>query len=232
MTGLLGKKVGMTQIFDENGDKISVTVLEAGPCTVQAVKVSDKDGYNAVKLGFSDTKEKNLKKPQREEAKKLKVKPKRYVREIRCTETPDIKVGEEVTISIFQKGDYLDITGTSKGKGFQGGVKRHGWAGGRASHGSMFHRAPGSMGASSYPSRVVKGHALPGHMGSSKTTVQNVKVVDVDAETNTVIVEGAVPGPSGGYLILKYAKKKPIAKREVKEEAAEEAQEGENKSEE
>ena len=231
--GLLGKKIGMTQIFDENGNKIPVTVLEAGPCIVQGVKVSEKeDGYDAVQLGFEDVKEKRLKKPQREQVKALKLTPKRFVREIRCDEQPDVKVGDEVTNTIFQKGDYLDVTGTSKGKGFQGGVKRHGWAGGKASHGSMHHRAPGSMGASSYPSRVVKGHALPGHMGHATTTVQNLQVIDIDEENNTVIVKGAIPGPNGSYLVIKYAKKKPLAAR-VEKKQEEEAESGsEEKSEE
>ncbi|MGB2630675.1 MAG: 50S ribosomal protein L3 [Candidatus Omnitrophota bacterium] len=230
--GLLGKKIGMTQIFDENGGKVHVTVLEAGPCTVQEVKVSERDGYNAVQLGFEDTKEKRLKKPQREQLKARKLKPKRFVREIRCDEQPDVKVGDEVTNSVFQKGDYLDITGTSKGKGFQGGVKRHGWAGGKASHGSMFHRAPGSMGASSYPSRVVKGHNLPGHMGHEKTTVQNLQAIDIDEANNTVIVKGAVPGPNGSYLVIKYAKKKPLAPRAEKKQEEETESGPEEKSEE
>jgi large subunit ribosomal protein L3 len=218
ITGILAKKLGMTQVFSADGDTISVTVLEAGPCTVQAIKTVEKDGYNAVQLGFSDVREKRVKKPQRDYLKAQKLKPKRFVREIRCAEAPENNIGDEISVAAFQKGDYLDITGISKGKGFQGGVKRHGWAGGRASHGSMFHRAPGSIGASSYPSRVVKGHALPGHMGNQKTTVQNLEVIDVDEENNTITVKGAVPGANGTYLIIRQAKKKPIAPREVKEE--------------
>jgi large subunit ribosomal protein L3 len=220
--GILGKKIGMTQIFGEGGKKFPVTVLEAGPCTVQQVKAGEKEGYVAVQLGFSDVKEKNVKKPQREYLKKKKLQMKRFVKEIKCDESADAKVGDEVTNVIFQEGDYVDITGVSKGKGFQGGVKRHGWSGGRASHGSMFHRAPGSMGASSYPSRVHKGHNLPGHMGHGKVTIQNLEVLEVDASNNTIVVKGAVPGPNGSYLVIKYATKKPLSPRKAQEEGAQE----------
>ena len=230
ITGILGKKIGMTQVFSEDGKRIPVTVLEVGPCLVQQVKTNKKDGYDAIQLGFGDVKEKSVKKPQREYLKKNKLKPKKFVGEIRCDEAPDIKVGDEVTTAIFQGGDYLDVTGISKGKGFQGGVKRHGWAGGKASHGSMFHRAPGSMGASSYPSRVHKGHNLPGHMGNEKKTTQNVEVVEVDAVNNALIVKGAIPGSNEGYVIIRYAKKKPLAPRKTQEESGEgEKEKGESK---
>lgn len=216
--GILGKKIGMTQVFEEDGGRVPVTVIEVGPCLVQAIKSPEKDGYNAVQLGYDDTKEKRVKKPQREYLKARNLKFKRFVREIRCDEAPEVKVGDEITNEIFQKGDFLDISGISKGKGFQGGVKRHGWAGGKATHGSMSHRAPGSIGASAYPSRVFKGHAMPGHMGSNRVTVQNVEVVDVDTEKNTVAVRGAIPGASGTYLIIRYAKKKPVAPRQKGDE--------------
>ena len=226
--GILGKKIGMTQVFKEDGDRVSVTVIEAGPCTVQAVKTVDKDGYSALQLGFDETKEMRLNKPQRESLKAKNLKPKKFVREIRTQEEVDVKVGDEVTNSIFQAGDYLDVTGTSKGKGFQGGMKRHGWKGGKETHGSMSHRAPGSIGQSSYPSRVFKGLGMAGHMGSERVTIQNLEVIDVDKENNTILVEGGVPGVNGTYLILRYANKKPIAERvqeEVpEEETAEEAQ--------
>lgn len=226
--GILGKKIGMTQVFKEDGDRVSVTVIEAGPCTVQAVKTVDKDGYSALQLGFDETKEMRLNKPQRESLKAKNLKPKKFVREIRTQEEVDVKVGDEVTSSIFQAGDYLDVTGTSKGKGFQGGMKRHGWKGGKETHGSMSHRAPGSIGQSSYPSRVFKGLGMAGHMGSERVTIQNLEVIDVDKENNTILVEGGVPGVNGTYLILRYANKKPIAERvqeEVpEEETAEEAQ--------
>ncbi|MFH1304990.1 MAG: 50S ribosomal protein L3 [Candidatus Omnitrophota bacterium] len=211
--GILGKKIGMTQIFGEDGRRTPVTVVKAGPCSVQAVKTPKKDGYSAVRMGYEDVKEKRVKKPQREELKSRNLKPKRFVREIRCDETLEVKVGDEVTLGIFQKGDFLDITGISKGKGFQGGMKRHGWYGGQETHGSMSHRAPGSIGASSFPSRVFKGQTMPGQMGNVRTTIQNVQIVDTDAANNTIAVRGAIPGANGTYLIIRYAKKKPLAPR-------------------
>ena len=221
MAMLLGKKVGMTQIFSEDGVKIPVTVVEAGPCVVQAVKSLDKDGYNAVQIGFDDTKEARLKKPQREYIKAKKLKAKKFVREIRCAEAPEGKIGDEINVSIFQKGDFLDVTSRSKGKGFQGGMKRHGWSGGNATHGSMSHRAPGSIGASSYPSRVFKGQSMPGHMGDAITTMQNVEVVDVNMENNTIVLKGSVSGANGGYLVIRYALKKTLAARIEREEVSE-----------
>ena len=220
--GLLGKKIGMTQIFDENGDRVPVTIVEVGPCSVQAVKVAEKDGYGAVQLGYGDTKEKRIKKPQREELKSKKLKPKRFVRELRSLEPFEVKVGDEITNAIFQKGDLVDVTGISKGKGFQGGMKRWGWSGGKETHGSMSHRAPGSIGQSSYPSRVFKGLGMAGQMGNKQITIQNMKVVEVDTENNTIIVKGALPGANDTYLIVRYAKKKPIAPRKKVEEAQEE----------
>jgi large subunit ribosomal protein L3 len=212
--GILGKKIGMTRIFTEEGVCIPVTVLEAGPCTVQVVKVTEKDGYNAVQLGFCDAKEKRVKKPQRAFLKALGLKPKKFVREIRCEEVSDIKVGDEVTNLIFQKGDMVDVTGTSKGKGFQGGVRRHGWAGGSDTHGSMSHRAPGSIGQSSYPSRVFKGLRMAGHMGAERVTTQNLEVIEVDKEKDTLLIRGAVPGANGSYVVVRYARKKVLAPRE------------------
>ncbi|MFH1552726.1 MAG: 50S ribosomal protein L3 [Candidatus Omnitrophota bacterium] len=212
--GMLGKKIGMTQIFEEDGTKVPVTVLEAGPCMVQAIKVLEKDGYNAIQVGYDDTKEKRLKKPQREHIKANNLKPKKFVREIICAEIPEVKIGDEITNSIFQKGDFLDIAGLSKGKGFQGGVKRHGWSGGPETHGSMSHRAPGSIGQSSYPSRVFKGLGMAGQMGNTRITVQNIEVIDVNCDNNTVAVKGSVPGANGTYLVLRHAKKRPIAPRQ------------------
>ncbi|MFA6636594.1 MAG: 50S ribosomal protein L3 [Candidatus Omnitrophota bacterium] len=214
MPGILGKKIGMTRIFTEEGTCIPVTVIEAGPCSVQVVKVAEKDGYNAVQLGFCDAKEKRVKKPQRVFLKALGLKPKKFVREIRCEEVNDIKVGDEVTNLIFQKGDMVDITGTSKGKGFQGGTRRHGWAGGSETHGSMSHRAPGSIGQSSYPSRVFKGLGMAGHMGSEKVTTQNLEVIEVDKEKDTLLIRGAVPGANGSYVVVRYARKRVLAPRE------------------
>ncbi len=216
--GILGKKIGMSQIFSEGGRRTPVTLLETGPCLVMDIKVAKKHGYNSVQLGFGDASEKRVKKPQKVVFKAKGLKPRRFIREIRCAEPPDVKVGDEVTNSIFQKGDLLDVTGSSKGKGFQGGMKRCGWSGGPETHGSMSHRAPGSIGASSYPSRVFKGHPGPGHMGDERVTVQNLEVVVVDGRMNTVAVKGAVPGANGSYLIICFAKKKPVAPREVKEQ--------------
>lgn len=215
--GMLGKKLGMTQIFNEDGVRTCVTVIEVGPCTVQAVKTAEKEGYHAVQMGYSDIKEKSVKKPQKAYLKAKGLRTKRFVREIRVAADPEVKVGDEVTNSIFQTGDFLDVVGVSKGKGFQGGVKKYHWRGGHGSHGSMFHRAPGSIGASSFPSRVMKGHGMPSHMGNKKTTVQNLKVIDVNTGNNTVAVRGAVPGPNGMFLILKLAKKKAVAPRKVAE---------------
>lgn len=215
ITGILGKKIGMTQIFNSRGMRISVTLLQAGPCVVQNIRTSDKNGYTAIQLGYSDAKEKHVRKPQLGYLKSKNLSPKKFVREIRCQDIADVKIGDTVTNSIFQKGDYLDVVGTSKGKGYQGGVKRCGWLGGCETHGSMSHRAPGSIGASSFPSKVDRGHGFPGHMGSERVTVQNLKVVDVDTERNTIAVNGAVPGANDSFVLIRFAKKKKIAQRGV-----------------
>lgn len=226
ITGILGKKIGMTQIFDEKGTWLPVTVLEAGPCVVQDVKTATKHGYNAVLLGFDDKKEKAVKKPQREDLKKKGLKAKRYVHEVRCAKEGEAKIGDVIAVSMFQKGDFLDVIGISKGKGYQGGMKRCNWKGSGDTHGSMSHRAPGSIGASTFPSKVDKGHGFPGQMGSARITVQNLEVVDVDADKFTITVKGAVPGANGKYLMLRFAKKMKMAARKVKEqEKAEENKE-------
>lgn len=222
LQGMLAKKIGMTQIFNEDGVRIPVTVIEAGPCQVQYIRTDKKEGYWAVQLGYDDTKDKRVKKPQREYLKTKSLKPKKFVREIRCAVEPELKVGDAIKNSNFQVGDHLDVIGTSKGKGFQGGMKKYGWRGGTGSHGSMFHRAPGSIGASSFPSRVMKGHGMPSHMGNVRTTVQNLLVVDVDAGNNTIAVRGAVPGANGSYVVIRLAKKKPVAPRKSPESAAQE----------
>lgn len=211
ITGILGKKIGMTQVFDENGDRISVTVLEAGPCTVQDIKNKEKHGYTAVQLGYDDIPVKKLNKPQAKNLEKKNLKAKRFVKEIRCLDVSNINIGDEVKNNIFRKGDYLDIIGISKGKGFQGGMKRCNWYGGCETHGSMSHRRPGSIGASSFPKRVHKGHPFPGHMGSDKVTAQNIEVVYVDADAATIAVNGSVPGANGAYLTIKLAKKKKFS---------------------
>jgi large subunit ribosomal protein L3 len=201
MIGILGRKLGMTQIFDEGGRMYPVTVVEAGPCCVIQVKTQEKDGYEAVKIGFSEIrKEKNVNKPLQGVFRKIGVKPYRMLREFPMA---DVKVGEFVTVDKFEKGDIISVSGITKGKGFQGVVKRHHYAGGPASHGSMFYRAPGSIGASSFPSRVWKNKGLPGHMGSERVTVKNLRVVDIKTEQNLLLILGAVPGSKGTYLEIR-----------------------------
>ena len=202
MTELLGKKIGMTQVFSEDSKRIGVTVIEAGPCLVLAVKEKN------IQLGFGAVSEKKLKKPVLGYFRKLNVTPRKLIKE--CIKDPakEFKVGEELKVDVFKPGDYVDISGTSIGKGFQGGVKRWHWKGGPRTHGSMSHRRVGSLGSSTSPGRVLKGHHLPGHMGAHGVTVQNLKVVKVDSENNLLLVEGAVPGHKNGYLIIRKAKKK------------------------
>ncbi len=201
---ILGKKVGMTQIFDEEGLLVPVTVIEAGPMTVVQKKNPDTDGYSAIKVGFGDVLEKRLNKPQKGVFTKLKISPKKYMREFRVENTEQFEVGQEIKIAeMFQSGDRVDVTGTSKGKGFAGAIKRHGFRRGKETHGSKHHRRVGSLGASSDPSRVFKGRKLPGHMGVNRVTVQNLDVVRVDSERNLLLVKGAVPGAKGGLLMIK-----------------------------
>ena len=201
MIGILGRKLGMTQVFDESGRAFQVTVVEAGPCCVIQVKTKEKDGYEAIKIGFSEIKkEKNVNKPMGGIFKKIWVKPYKMLREFPMGA---LKVGELVTVEKFKKGDTISVAGVSKGKGFQGVMKRHNYSGGPASHGSMFYRAPGSIGASSFPSRVWKNKGMPGHMGSERVTVKNLKVVDVKTEQNLLLILGAVPGSKGTYLEIR-----------------------------
>ena len=207
-SGLIGKKVGMTQIFGEKGEVIPVTLIEAGPCVVLQKKTSDKEGYEAIQLGYEDTKEKKLTKALKAKFSKIKVKPKRYVREFRVSNLGDYEVGQELKVDIFEEGSFIDVCGTSKGKGFAGVIKRWGFKGGPKSHGSRFHRAPGSIGASASPSRVFKGRKLPGQMGNKRVTTQSLKIVRMDKEKNLLVIKGAVPGASRGIVIIKQAKKK------------------------
>ena len=202
MKAIIGKKVGMTQIFDENGYVIPVTVIEAGPCTVAQVKSVDTDGYNAVQLGFGEVKDKHINKPEKGHFAKSKLAAKKHLREFRV-ETADVKVGEEVKADVFTVGDKIDVQGTTKGKGFQGVIKRHGQSRGPMGHGSMYHRRPGSMGSTSTPGRVFKGKKLPGHMGVQTVTIQNLDVVRVDMDKNVLLVKGSVPGPKGAILKIK-----------------------------
>jgi large subunit ribosomal protein L3 len=201
--GLIGRKIGMTQTFDPDGNVIPVTVIKAGPCTIIQKKTVAKDGYEAVQLGFVE--EKGVRKPTKAAAghfQKAGVPPTRLLREFRFTAPAEVKEGDQVLVDIFQAGEMVHVTGVSKGKGFQGVVTRHHFRGGGATHGSMFHRAPGSIGASSYPSRVMKGTRMGGHMGHDRVTVRNLKVVEADKENNLLLVRGAVPGPRGGYVLI------------------------------
>lgn len=201
MKGILGKKIGMTQVFAEDGCVLPVTVIEAGPCRVIQVKDPEKDGYTAIQLGFDGIKkEKNITRPMSGHFKKASLPPYRLLKEIKME---GFKEGDTITVDIFNKGDRISITGVSKGKGFQGVMKRFHYHGGPASHGSMFHRAPGSIGSSSFPSRVWKGKGLPGHMGNERVTTRNIEVIDVRKEQNLLVVKGAVPGADGGYLIIR-----------------------------
>ena len=212
VTGIIGKKVGMTQLFTQDGNVQAATVLRAGPCVVAQVKTVDTDGYEAVQLGFVDTRPTKENKPSGGHFKKAGVPATRVRREVRVKPGGDpLKAGDQVNVSIFADGERVDVIGTSRGKGFQGVVKRHHFRGGRATHGSMFHRAPGSIGASSYPSRVVKGMRMAGHMGHSGVTVRNLRVLRVDAENNLLLVEGSVPGgPNSVVVIRKAIAAKPV----------------------
>ena len=204
---LIGKKVGMTQIFDENGTVIPVTVIEAGPCVVAQVKTIENDGYEAVQLGFGEVKENKLNKPVKGHFAKVNVTAKKHLREFRLDSIEGIKVGDELKADVFATGDKIDVQGTSKGKGFQGVIKRHGQSRGPMGHGSMYHRRPGSMGPTSTPGRVFKGKKLPGHMGHVTVTIQNLDVVKVDMDKNVILVKGSVPGAKGAILKIKSAVK-------------------------
>ena len=205
--GIIAKKIGMTQIFDESGKVIPVTVVEAGPCVVAQIKTVETDGYNAVQLGFGDVKESKLNRPERGHFKKANVALKKHLREFRLDSLEGIKVGDEIKADTFEAGEKVDIQGKTKGKGFQGVIKRHGQSRGPMGHGSMYHRRPGSMGSTSTPGRVFKGKKLPGHMGNITVTIQNLKVVKVDLDKNCILVKGSVPGNKGAILKIKDAVK-------------------------
>ncbi|MBN1222835.1 MAG: 50S ribosomal protein L3 [Candidatus Aminicenantes bacterium] len=202
--GLIGKKVGMTQQFDENGNVVPITVIQLGPCAVIQKKIQEKDGYTAVQLGFLESKPKRKpNKPEQGHFSKSTKSPARILREFQFDTKGEVKEGDQFFVDIFKTGERVDVVGTSKGKGFAGVIKRWGFSGGKKTHGSMFHRAPGSIGSSADPSRVVKGTKLPGHMGDARTTVKNLTVAEVDKENNLLSVKGAVPGANGGYLLVK-----------------------------
>jgi large subunit ribosomal protein L3 len=202
--GIIGKKVGMTQVYAEDGRAIPVTVIEAGPCVVVQRKSRDGDRYSAVQVGLVETrKTKRVTKPMKGHFDKAGLPPCRVLREFRVADGAEVKVGDRLSVELFTPGDNVSVTGVSKGKGFQGVVKKHHFRGGAATHGSMFHRAPGSIGASAYPSRVLKGMRGAGHMGSERVTVRNLEVVRVDAENNLLVVRGAVPGAGGSYVVIR-----------------------------
>ena len=205
--GIIGKKIGMTQIFDEKGNVVPVTVIEATPNVVAQVKTVETDGYDAVQLGFGEIKDKHINKPEKGHFTKAGLAAKKHLREFRLDSVENINVGDELKADTFTAGDQLDIQGTSKGKGFQGVIKRHGQSRGPMGHGSMYHRRPGSMGPTSTPGRVFKGKKLPGHMGSQTITIQNLEVVRVDLDKNVILVKGSVPGAKGAILKLKTSVK-------------------------
>lgn len=206
-TGIIGRKLGMTQIFSDEGEAVAVTVVETEPSVVIQKKTRVPDGYEAIQLGYGRIKRKNVSKPLQGHFIKADKGNFRFLREVR-TSAEDYAIGQELNADIFKAGDYVDVVGTSKGKGFAGVIKRHGFSGGRATHGSMFHRAPGSIGASADPSRVFRGKKMPGHMGSERKTIQNMVVWAVRADQNLILIKGSIPGGKAGLVLIKKAKKR------------------------
>lgn len=208
MKGIIGRKLGMTTVFDESGNARAVTVVEAGPCTVTDIKNIERDGYYALQLGFDSVTEKHLKKPQIGKFKKSGVQPKKYLREFRIDDISEYAVGQEIKADMFSKDDFIDVSAVSKGRGFAGVMKRHNYDGGPMSHGSNFRRRAGSIGCNTYPGRVWKGKGMPGHMGSEQVTMQNLKVLEVRAEDNLIMIEGSVPGAMGSIVKVTMSVKK------------------------
>lgn len=204
---IIARKVGMTQIFMEDGALVPVTVLQAGPCTVVQVKTVKNDGYSAVQIGFEAKKEKHTTKPLQGHFEKAGVEAKKFLKEFRLDNSESYEVGQEIAVDVFAAGDLIDVSGVSKGKGFQGNIKRHGQTRGPMAHGSKYHRRPGSMGQASSPSKVFKGKNLPGHMGAVNITVQNLEIIRIDTEQNLILVKGAVPGPKKSILTIRDAVK-------------------------
>jgi large subunit ribosomal protein L3 len=203
MIGLMGKKVGMTQVYGEKGEAVPVTVIEAGPCTVTEVRTLERDGYTALQLGFGTNKEKRFSRPVLGQFKKRNLPPSRFLREFRVADVSAFQPGQKLTVDLFEAGQSVDVQGVTKGRGFQGVVKRYGFVAGHASHGPTHGKQPGSIGASAFPSRVIKGKRLPGRMGGENLTIRNLKVFAVDAEQNLLLVRGAVPGPTNGLVFVK-----------------------------
>jgi large subunit ribosomal protein L3 len=213
MKGILGKKLGMTQIFDERGEVVPVTVIEAGPCYVTQLKTVGRDGYDAVQLGFEEVRSRRANKPQLGHLAKNNLPPLRYLREFRVADHSDLSEGQKLDVGLFETGDRVDVVGTSKGRGFAGVVKRHGFAGGPKTHGQSDRwRAPGAISSGSTPGRVLKGLRMAGRMGNTRVTVQNLEVVLVDPERNLLAVKGAVPGARGGLLIIQAVRKTSVSK--------------------
>lgn len=202
--GILGRKVGMTQVFDEDGKAVPVTVIEAGPCPIVEIRTPEKNSYSAVQLGYGEVKATKLTKPVKGYFDKKEATPKRWLREFRVDNTADYQVGQEITVSLFQNGEIVDVIGVSKGKGTAGVIKRHGFGGIPMSHGqSLTHRHPGSIGCSSYPGKVIKGRRMAGHMGSERVTTKNVTVFGVDVENNLLLIKGSVPGANDGLVMIR-----------------------------
>jgi large subunit ribosomal protein L3 len=206
MLGIIGRKVGMTQVFNEKGDAVPATVIEAGPCPIVQVKTQEKDGYTALQLGFGDKREKNLTKPVIGQYKKAGVPARAMLREFLIDDVGEYKAGQEIKVDIFEIGKNVDVVATSIGRGFQGTTKRHGFTGGKATHGVTTHRQPGSIGASAFPSRVIKGKRLPGRMGGKRVTMKNLQVVAVDPEQSLLVVRGSIPGPVRGFVLVRPAR--------------------------
>jgi large subunit ribosomal protein L3 len=203
MIGLIGKKIGMTQVFGDKGDVIPVTVIQAGPCTVTEVRTPERNGYSAVQLGYGTNKETRFTRPVLGQFKKRNLPPARHLLEFRVSDVQGLEIGQSLTVSIFEAGQHVDVEGVTKGRGFAGVVKRHKFVAGHASHGPTHGKQPGSIGSSAYPSRVIKGKRLPGHMGAVDLTIKNLEVVAVDAEQHVILVKGAVPGPANGLVVVK-----------------------------
>jgi len=206
MTLILGRKRGMTQVFDQAGNVHGATVIDAGPCVVCQVRTKDRDGYDAVQLGYEEVRDKRVKKPQRGHFKAAEAAPRRFLREERLESPASVSVGDTIAVDAFSAGDVVDVTGTTKGRGFAGTIKRHGFSRGVLTHGCMNVRRPGSIGASAYPARVFKGKRMAGHFGARRHTVKNLQIMEVDTERNLLLVKGAVPGPNGGFVQVRTAR--------------------------
>ncbi|MGN9164869.1 50S ribosomal protein L3 [Tissierellaceae bacterium HCP3S3_D8] len=203
MKNIIGRKIGMTQIFQEDGSLVPVTVIEAGPVVVVQKKTIEKDGYNAIQIGFENIKANKINKPLKGHFDKADVEYKKFLREFIVDNPDEFQIGQEIKVDIFESGDKVDVIGTSKGKGTQGVIKRHGFSRGRETHGSKFHRAPGGMSAGTYPGRVFKGHRMAGRMGNERVTIQNLEIVRVDLDKNLILIKGAIPGPKKGVVEIK-----------------------------